>query len=132
MITICALFKELKLSLSGPAGIKKLFPDRFLAVSLHISIEIYIRTFHVKGFASSFKTLDLRAFQKSSRKARKMSTPQARCARPTAHHEEKKTCVHTYVLRNFTWYASRFMVRTIARARALRKTLHDPYILDPY
>ena len=56
-------------------GLKKIFPDRFLAVSLHISIEIYIRTFHVKGYASSFKTLDLRAFQKSSRKARKTSAP---------------------------------------------------------
>ena len=56
-------------------GLKKLFPDRFLAVSLHISIKIYIRTFHVKGFASSFKTLDLRAFQKSSQKAQKMSAP---------------------------------------------------------
>ena len=54
-------------------GLKTIFFDRFLAVSLHISIEIYIRTFHAKGFVSSFKTLALRALQKSSRKARKSS-----------------------------------------------------------
>lgn len=54
-------------------GWKMIFFDRFFAVSLHISIEIYIRTFHSKGFVSSFKTLALRAFQKSSRKARKSS-----------------------------------------------------------
>ena len=55
-------------------GLKKYYLF-FLAVSLHISIERYIRSFHVKGFASSFETLDLRAFQKSSRRARKTSAP---------------------------------------------------------
>jgi hypothetical protein len=40
---------------------------------LHISIVLYIRTYHAKGIDSSFKTLDLRAFQKSSPKARKTS-----------------------------------------------------------
>ena len=56
-------------------GLKKIFPDRFLAVSLQISIVVYIRTSHAKGFVSSIKTLDLRAFQISSPKARKMSAP---------------------------------------------------------
>ena len=54
-------------------GLKKIFPDRFLPVSLQISIVVYIRTSHAKGFVSSIKTLDLRAFQISSPKARKMS-----------------------------------------------------------
>ena len=54
-------------------GLKQIFPYRFLAVSLHISIVLYIRTSHAKGIISSFKTLDLRAFQKSSPKARKKS-----------------------------------------------------------
>ena len=53
-------------------GFKKIFPSRFLAVSLHISSVLYIRTYHAKGIDSSFKTLDLRAFQKSSPKARKL------------------------------------------------------------
>ena len=54
-------------------GLNKIFPDRFLALSLHISIVLYIRTSHAKGIVSSFKTLDLRAFQKLSPKARKKS-----------------------------------------------------------
>ena len=54
-------------------GLNKIFPGRFLAGSLHISIVLYIRTYHAKGIDSSFKTLDLRAFQKSSPKARKTS-----------------------------------------------------------
>jgi hypothetical protein len=54
-------------------SLKQIFPGRLLAVSLHISIVLYIRTYHAKGFDSSFKTLDLRAFQKSSPKDRKTS-----------------------------------------------------------
>ena len=54
-------------------GFKKIFPGRFLAVSLHISILLYIRTSHARGHISSFKTLDLVAFQKSDPKARKLS-----------------------------------------------------------
>ena len=54
-------------------GLKNIFPDRFLAVSFHISIVLYIRTSHAKGIVSSFKTLDLMAIQKSSPKARKTS-----------------------------------------------------------
>ena len=50
----------------------KIFPDKFLAVSFHISSVLYIRTYHAKGIDSSFKTLDLRAFQKLSPKARKL------------------------------------------------------------
>jgi hypothetical protein len=34
-----------------------------------ITTGVYIRTSHTKGIISSFKTLDLRAFQKSSLKA---------------------------------------------------------------
>ena len=52
-------------------GLKQIFPDRFLALSLHISIVLYIRTSHAKGIVSSFKTLDLRAFQKLSPKTQK-------------------------------------------------------------
>ena len=47
-------------------GMKNLFPDRFLAVSLHISILLYIRTFHSRGEVFSFKAHDLGAFQKSN------------------------------------------------------------------
>jgi hypothetical protein len=36
---------------------------------------LYIRTSHAKGIVSSFKTLDLRAFQKLSPKAQKKSAP---------------------------------------------------------
>ena len=54
-------------------GLKQILSYIFLAVSLHISIVLYIRTFHAKGIISTFKTLDLRAFQKSSPKARKKS-----------------------------------------------------------
>ena len=56
-------------------GLKNIFSNIFLAVSLQISIVVYIRTSHAKGCVSSIKTLDLRAFQKSSPKARKMSAP---------------------------------------------------------
>ena len=55
-------------------GPEKIFPHRFLAVSLQISIVVYIKTSHAKGFVSSIKTLDLRAFQILSPKARKMSS----------------------------------------------------------
>jgi hypothetical protein len=54
-------------------GLKQIFPGRFLAVSLHISILLYIRTSHSRGNVSSFKTLDLGAFQKSDPKAQKSS-----------------------------------------------------------
>ena len=54
-------------------GLKKIFPDRFLAVSLHISIVLYVRTSHSKGNGSSFKTQAWGAFQKSDPKARKLS-----------------------------------------------------------
>ena len=54
-------------------GLKQIFPDRFLALSSPISIVLYIRPSHAKGIVSSFKTLDLRAFQKLSPKARKKS-----------------------------------------------------------
>ena len=37
-------------------GFKQIFPDIFLAVSLHISILLYVRTSHSKGNGSSFKT----------------------------------------------------------------------------
>ena len=52
-------------------GLKNIFPDRFMVVSFHISIVLYIRTSHAKGIVSSFKTLDLMAFQNSSPKAGK-------------------------------------------------------------
>ena len=52
-------------------GKKNIFPSSFLAVSLHISILLYIRTSHSRGNVSSFKTLDLGAFQKSNPKAQK-------------------------------------------------------------
>ena len=52
-------------------GFKKVFPGRYLAVSLHLSILLYIRTSHSKGNVSSFKTQDSRAFQKSNPKPRK-------------------------------------------------------------
>ena len=55
-------------------GLKKIFPYRILTVALHISIVLYIRASHAKGIVSSFKTLDVRAFQKSNPKARKKST----------------------------------------------------------
>ena len=54
-------------------GLKKLFPGRFLTVSLHISILLYIRTSDSRGNVSSFKTQDLGALQKSDPKARKSS-----------------------------------------------------------
>jgi hypothetical protein len=52
--------------------IKKYFLADFW-LFLYISIVLYIRTYHAKGIDSGFKTLDLRAFQKSSPKARKTS-----------------------------------------------------------
>ena len=52
-------------------GLKKIFSYRFLAVSLHISIVLYIRTSHAKGIISSFKTLYLRAFLKIEPKSSK-------------------------------------------------------------
>ena len=51
--------------------LKNIFPDRFMVVSFHILIVLYIRTSHAKGIVSSFKTLDLMAFQKLSLKAQK-------------------------------------------------------------
>ena len=49
----------------------QIFPCRFLAVSLHKSILLYIRTSHSRGNVSSLKTQDLGAFQKSNPKAGK-------------------------------------------------------------
>jgi hypothetical protein len=40
-------------------GLKRIFPGRFLAVSIHISILLYIRTSYPKGNVSSFKTQEL-------------------------------------------------------------------------
>ena len=54
-------------------GLNKIFSGRFLAVYLHISILLYIRTFHSRGKVSSFKTQDLVAFSKLNPKARKLS-----------------------------------------------------------
>ena len=54
-------------------GLKKIFPGRFMAVSLHISSLLYIRTSHSRGNVFSFKTQDMEAFQKSNPKARKSS-----------------------------------------------------------
>jgi hypothetical protein len=48
---------------------KRLFPRIFLAVSLHLSILLYIWTSHSKGNWSSFKTQDLGAIQKTNPKA---------------------------------------------------------------
>jgi hypothetical protein len=42
--------------------LKTIFSYRFLTVSLHISIVLYIRTSHAKEIISSFKTLYLKAF----------------------------------------------------------------------
>jgi hypothetical protein len=49
-------------------GLKNIFPDIFMVVSLHISLVLYISTSHAQGIVFSFKTLDLSAFQKSSSK----------------------------------------------------------------
>jgi hypothetical protein len=57
----------------GGGGLLYFKPGRFLAVSLHKSILLYIRTSHSRGNVSSFKTLDLGAFQKSNSKAPKSS-----------------------------------------------------------
>ena len=58
-----------------------------------------------------------------------MSTPQARRARPTARHEEKKTRVHTYVLRTFERCIARRRTPTLAQTRELRNTLEFGYLL---
>jgi hypothetical protein len=56
----------------GPSNsnhrLNKIFPGKFWAVSLHISILFYIRTSH-----SSFKSQDLGVFQKSNPKDRILS-----------------------------------------------------------
>jgi hypothetical protein len=50
-------------------GLKKIFPGRFLALSLHISILLNSRTSNSRRNISSFKTQDLGAFKKSNPKA---------------------------------------------------------------